>query len=279
MVIYYQISIFVFSGLFYLDPSLIFCFDRQTNIRPMKAVLERKVFNLKTLDIDTKTRSVKVAIAELESVDRDDDVFSTTAFDKTIKERGPQGTNEIWHMADHGYSLTSALSKFSELYKDGKYIVGISPYRDTALWRDTIWPLYEAGDINQHSVGFRTVKFAKQASGVREITEAALWEGSAVLWGANPFTPTLGVTKSALTTEQVESEIRRFDLLIKGVKNGHFDEDNSLLQLELKRLQQFTIDLSNNATQPEEKSTEPDSVKVLIDIKNELKHTITGLFN
>ncbi|CAL1518197.1 HK97 family phage prohead protease [Chitinophaga sp. MM2321] len=245
----------------------------------MKAVLERKIFNLKTLDVDTKTRSVKVAIAELESVDRDNDIFSSTAFDKTIKERGPHGTNEIWHMADHGYSLTSALSKFSELYKEGKYIVGISPYRDTKLWRDTIWPLYEAGDINQHSVGFRTVKSGQYSENVREITEAALWEGSAVLWGANPFTPTLGVTKSVFTSEQIESEIKRFDMLIKGIKSGHFDEDNSLLQLELKRLQQFTIDLSSNTTQPEEKSTEPDSVQVLIDIQTELKHTITGLFN
>ena len=68
-------------------------------------------------------------------------------------------------------------------------------------------------------------------------------------------------------------------MLIKGVKSGHFDEDNSLLQLELKRLQQFAIDLSLNTTQPEEKSTEPDSVQVLIDLQTELKHTITGLFN
>lgn len=245
----------------------------------MKAVLEHKVFNLKTLDVDTKTRSVKVAIAELESVDRDGDVFSSTAFDKTIKERGPQGSNEIWHMADHGYCLTSALSKFTELYKEGKHIVGISPYRDTALWRDTIWPLYEAGDINQHSVGFRTMKFAKRADDVREITEAALWEGSAVLWGANPYTPTLGITKSAITPEIIESEIKRFDLLIKSIKAGRFDDDTSLLQLELTRLQQFAIDLSSHATQPETKSTEPDSAKVLIDIQNELKHTITGLFN
>src|SRR5689334_17408068 len=117
----------------------------------MQAALERKVFDLKTLDVDAKTKSVKIAIAELESVDRDNDIFSVTAFDKTIKERGPLGSKEIWHMADHGWTLTSALSKFKELYKEGKYIVGISEYRDTALWRDTVWPLYEAGDINQHS--------------------------------------------------------------------------------------------------------------------------------
>lgn len=245
----------------------------------MKAVLERKEYNLKTLDIDTTSKSVKIAIAELESVDRDNDVFSTAAFDKTIKERGPQGSQEIWHMADHGYTLTSALSKFKELYREGKYVVGISEYRDTALWRDTVWPLYEAGDINQHSVGFRTVKFSMRPDKVREIVEAQLWEGSAVLHGANPYTPTLGLMKSALTPDRIGAEIKRYDLLIKSIKAGRFDDDNSLLMLELKRLQQFTIDLTNTSTQPEEKSTEPDSAKELIDIQKEIKDTITGLFN
>lgn len=244
----------------------------------MQAALESKQFNLKALDIDTPTKRVKIAIAELESVDRDNDVFSTTAFDKTIKERGPQGTNEIWHMADHGYSLTSALSKFKELYKEGKYIVGVSEYRDTALWRDTVWPLYEAGDINQHSVGFRTVKFSKRADGVREIQEAALWEGSAVLWGANPYTPTQGVFKS-MTPDQQESTIKRYDRLIKSIKEGRFDDDNSLLLLELKRLQQIMVDLTSDSTVPEEKSTQPDSAKEMIDLGAELKNTITGLFN
>ena len=245
----------------------------------MQAALEQKQFNLKALDVDTQTKSVKIAIAELESVDRDNDVFSPTAFDKTIKERGPMGTNEIWHMADHGWTLTSALSKFKELYKEGKYIVGVSEYRDTALWRDTVWPLYEAGDINQHSVGFRTVKYSTRPDGVREIIESALWEGSAVVHAANPYTPTFGVTKSALKPEQIESEIRRFDLLIKSIKSGRFDEDNSLLLLELKRLQQFTIDLSNNSTVPEEKTTQPDNAKELIDLKTELQSITQGLFN
>lgn len=248
----------------------------------MQAALERKIFDLKTLDIDKATKSVKIAIAELESVDRDQDIFSNTAFDKTIKERGPSGTNEVWHMADHGYSLTSALSKFKELYKEGKYIVGISEYRDTKLWRDTIWPLYEAGDINQHSVGFRTVKSGQYSEDVREITEAALWEGSAVLWGANPYTPTLGITKSLIKPEQIEAEIKRFDLLIKSIKTGRFEDDNSLLLLELKRLQQFTIDLSKNTTEPEEKSTQPDSAKdliALIQMESEIKNTVSGLFN
>ncbi len=37
-----------------------------------------------------------MAIAEMESIDRDGDVFDKSAFDKTIAERGPLGSNEIF---------------------------------------------------------------------------------------------------------------------------------------------------------------------------------------
>jgi len=246
----------------------------------MQAAFEKKQFNLKALDVDTGTKSVKVAIAQLGSIDSDRDIFSSTAFDKTIAERGPKGNNSIWFLVDHNTSIKSALGKFSELYKDGDYIVGVGRYKeDHALWRDTVWPLYRDGDINQHSVGFTTIKSGQYAEDVREITEVALWEGSAVLFGANPNTPTLDVTKSMNKTEQVEMYTKRFDLLIRSIKSGRFDDDNSLLLVELKQLQQILIDLSNNSTVPEEKSTQPDSVKELIDIENEIKHAITGLFN
>lgn len=244
----------------------------------MVAAFERKIFNLKALDVDTNTKSVKVAIAELETVDRDNDVFSPTAFDKTIKERGPSGTNEIWHLVDHETSVRSALGKFKELYREGKYIVGVSQYKDSALWRDTVWPLYEAGDINQHSVGYTTMKSQKAKAGHREITEAALWEGSAVLFAANPNTPTLGVTKSMNKQEAMDAYSKRFDLLIKSIKGGRFNEDNSLLIIELKQLQQILFDLSERTTEPEEKATQPDSVQELIDIKSALNNTIQGLF-
>ena len=61
-----------------------------------------------------------------------------------------------------------------------------------------------AGCINQHSIGFSTVvdEYDK-ANNVRTIKEVILYEGSAVLWGANDLTPTLDVKvdKAATTKE------------------------------------------------------------------------------
>lgn len=205
----------------------------------MKAY-QKKTFSLKALDVDTTGKSVKVAIAHIGNKDRDGDVFTPEAFTKTIAERGPQGTNEIWHLTDHSASLKSALGKFSELYKQGDHIVGVSKYKDTTLWKE-IWPLYEAGDINQHSVGFSVVKEQKnEGAGYNEIREVNLWEGSAVLWGANPVTPTLEVFKSLTQEEKIDQIEERFKRLRKGVKS---EVDKSLLLIEIKQLEQLYIDV------------------------------------
>lgn len=203
----------------------------------------KKVFDLKALDVDTKSRQVKIAISELESVDRDKDVFDPTSYDKTIKEQGPKGSNEIWHLLDHTPRSFSALSKFKELNKEGKYIAGVSVYKNSFAWREVAWPLYEAGDITQHSVGFEILKYdPPNDKGIRVIKEVKLYEGSAVLWGANPNTPTMQVVKSLMNTdddrditaaEKIEEMIKK----LKQERKGFNEEDYSLFIIELKRLQ------------------------------------------
>ncbi len=219
----------------------------------MKAY-QTKTFNLKALDVDTATKQVKVAIGQFGSVDLDKDMLMPDSAIKTVAERGPKGSNEIWHLVDHRASLaTSALCKFSELYCDKDYIVGVSNYKDTALWRDQIWPLYEGGDINQHSIGFTVVK-DQMKSDYNEIQEIKLWEGSAVLWGANPNTPTLDVFKSLTKEKQAEEITDRFKRLRKGFKS---DIEKSLLLIELKQLEQIYIDTLANSTPAAEEAQKP----------------------
>lgn len=200
----------------------------------------KKYIQVKALDVDDKKKQVKVAISQLEDVDKDQDVFDSKAYDKTIKENGPMGSNEIWHLLDHTSKTFSALSKFSELGREGKYIVGVSQYKNSFAWREVAWPLYEAGDITQHSVGFQVVKEEpRNEKNVRIIKEVRLYEGSAVLWGAQPDTPTMQVVKSLLNIEE-DSDItaaEKIDQIIKQIKKGRYEEDQSLLVIELNRLQ------------------------------------------
>lgn len=221
-----------------------------------KKIYDKKYFSLKALDVDTTTRSVKVAIAEMESKDRDGDIITKDAFNRTIKAKGPKGSNEIWHLLDHTPSSFSALSKFSELYVQDKYLIGVSKYKDSYAWREVAWPLYESGDFTQHSIGFRTVK-SDQKSDYNEISEIELFEGSAVLWGANPNTPTMEVRKS-LTFEEQQSELHsRIERLLKLVKSEDlFEEKKSLIEIEFRQIQQQLSDLKMT-TQHVEKTPDP----------------------
>jgi HK97 family phage prohead protease len=231
--------------------------------------LIKKIFQLKALDVDEKKKQVKVAIAQVEDVDKDEDVFDPPAFDKTMKENGPKGTNEIWHLLDHTPKTFSALSKFSELGRDGKYIAGVSNYKNSFAWREVAWPLYEAGDITQHSVGFQVLKANERDSkGVRVIKEVRLYEGSAVLWGAQPDTPTMRVVKGLLNIEDdrditAAEKIEEIVKKLKQERKGFNDEDYSLLIIELKRLQTLfdAGQIKNIFQEPETKTTPETTVK------------------
>lgn len=236
----------------------------------MNAVFEQKNVIIKALDISTETRQVKIAFAQMGSVDSDNDVFDTSAFTKTIKEQGPQGANRIWHLADHQARLNSAFGKFSEVGIQGNYLYGVSQYKDSSIWRDA-WPLYEKGDITEHSIGFYTNSSIKGSQGERIITQATVFEGSAVMWGANSNTPTLDVIKSLTKTEQLDHFNKKFTSLINAIKMGKFEEDNSLMILELKQIQQSVIDLNKESTQPSHGVTSPEiqdkTGELLLDIK------------
>lgn len=231
---------------------------------------QKKTIIGQALDVDPKTRQVKIGISEMESVDRDNDVFDKSAWDKTIAERGPKGSQEVWHLLDHNKSFFYALSKFNELntesIKGKPYLTGVSAYRDTFAWKEVAWPLYEAGDINQHSVGFRAVqKMPAPDKSHNIIKQAELWEGSAVLWGANPNTPTFQVMKSAgmMEPDREEQELYLDSLnrLIKRIREDKYHEDNkALLIIEILRFKnKFEEIVAKQPTEPVLKTTQPDA--------------------
>lgn len=166
----------------------------------MKNFYEIKTVADSTLDVDDKSRRVKVVLNKTGVKDFDRDIIDKSAFNKTISERGPGGKNLIWHLTDHTPSLKSAVGKFSELGMKGDDLIGVTDISDTS-WGNDVLTFYKSGQINQHSIGFRTIKREvmnedNPAERYDILKEVMLYEGSAVLWGANEFTPTLSVGKS-----------------------------------------------------------------------------------
>jgi HK97 family phage prohead protease len=193
------------------------------------------------LDVDNTSRRVKIVISEMGSTDSDNDIIEPGAYDKTIAERGPKGSNIIHHLIDHNPSFSSGyLSTFSELYTSGNQLIGVSILPNTTLANDTM-KLYEAGLIKNHSVGFQTMQsIAGKGDEPRRLTQIKLYEGSAVLWGANPNTPTISVGKGQFHPDLISMICKQMLLVSKEIKDGKYsDEGFSLLQYYIKQLEDF----------------------------------------
>ena len=223
------------------------------------------------LYIDDKSRRVKVALNEVEVKDLDGDVIDSNAYNKTIKERGPLGKGLIWHLTDHHASLKSAIARFKELFIENRKLVGVTDIPGTT-WGNDVLELYKTGNINQHSIGMNTTKSQpgkdKLFGDYRLIKEVMLFEGSAVLWGANEFTPTLSVGKS-LTKEERGNEINKTIEEIQNVsklfRSGHLsDQTFELLDIKLQQLTNKLQLLFELSTEPATKAVQPESNQAII---------------
>jgi len=202
-------------------------------------VVEKQDIGYEVMDVDTEQRRVKAVWARTGNVDLDNDIIVPEAFTKTLKERGPAGKNLIWSLVDHCAEMEAVIGKPEQLYVEGDMLIAITPIVMTETGED-ILKMYDAGLINQHSIGFTTINSSVGKDGVRTITELKLYEGSAVLWAANPETPTISV-KSEVKKEQLAT---RLEKLIKAFKGGRFtDETFALMEIEIKRIQSELLEI------------------------------------
>lgn len=225
--------------------------------------LTKSIEGQQILDVDTEKKTVKVVWAAMNNVDLDNDVITPGAFTKTINESGPKGKQLIWSLIDHNASLKYAIGKPSELYEENNQLIAITKIVDTELGEDIIC-LYNEGLINQHSIGFSIPKDrSKIKDGVRYINEVKLYEGSAVLWGANPETPTLGVFKG-LKPPDSESNSDKLEKICSLLRKGNLtDETCQLLEIQLKQLQQdISTAAAANAPLPVKNRDVVDAIKL-----------------
>jgi uncharacterized protein len=240
----------------------------------MKKYFEQKVLSDSVKDVSESDRRVKVAISQVGSLDLDNDVIEAGAYTKTINERGPKGANLIWHLTDHNASLKNAVGKFSELYMENNYLVGVTNIPNTS-WGNDVLEFYKTGHINQHSVGFKTIKAEDTKDGSRLLKELFLYEGSAVLWGANPNTPTLAksMTKDELIAEH-EKLSKELSLLMKSLKDGRFtDEAFEFIEIRAAQINENIKNLLNT-TSPVIDTVKPGESEV--DIINQFLKTINN---
>ena len=233
----------------------------------MKGLLEYKNFKAEIKDIDAKSMTVTGYWSKFGNVDYDDDIIAMGAATKTIAERGPMGSNEIFFLNQHNWSQPHG--KPNVLIADDKGIYFESKIAPTSYGKDAL-VLYAEGIVVQHSIGFSTVKADyDQKTGVRTIKEIKLYEGSNVTLGANPETPFTGF--KSLTMSEINDQISK---MLKLLKDGSLtDEGFGRLEIALKQFQLEAYNLGKNSLS----ETEPALVTQLQDEPNILTEIIKHL--
>ena len=232
----------------------------------MKGLLEYKNFTAEIKDIDAKSMTVTGYWSKFGNVDYDDDIIASGAANKTIAERGPMGSNEIFFLNQHNWSQPHGKPTVLEAQEKGIYFE--SKIAPTSYGKDAL-VLYAEGIVVQHSIGFSTVKADyDQKTGVRTIKEIKLYEGSNVTLGANPETPFTGF--KSLTMVEINDQISK---MIKLLKDGSLtDEGFGRLEIALKQFQLEAFNLGKNSlsdAEPTLVTQEKDEPNILTEI---IKH-------
>jgi HK97 family phage prohead protease len=233
----------------------------------MKGLLEYKNFTAEIKDIDAKSMTVTGYWSKFGNVDYDDDIIAMGAATKTIAERGPMGSNEIFFLNQHNWSQPHGKPMILEAQEKGIYFE--SKIAPTSYGKDAL-VLYAEGIVVQHSIGFSTVKADyDQKTGVRTIKEIKLYEGSNVTLGANPETPFTGF--KSLTMAEINDQISK---MMKLLKDGSLtDEGFGRLEIALKQFQLEAFNLGKNSLS----DAEPTLVTQVKDEPNILTEIIKHL--
>lgn len=213
------------------------------------------------VDIDTKTRTIVGYASIFGNIDSDRDMVMPGAFTKTLSENASRAK----HLWQHDVRYPLARPK---LETDNIGLKFQSIFSDTSWGRDAI-QLYQDGVIDEHSIGYQTVKQQKK-DGYNALTELKLWEISSVTWGANSLAIG-GPAKSA----KKEDIISRMDAIYKALRHGKYENEEIFEQLDIyhQQLKQLIIDLSVN-TPAVEQTQEPEETK---SVDNDTEQKIQSL--
>jgi len=204
-------------------------------------------------DMDMKQGIITGYAASFDTLDSDRDIIMKGAFTKTIQEQGPKSLQpRIKHLLNHNTS--QPIGNPLTLIEDDKGLLYESKAGTNSIAVDVL-KMIDSGLITEHSIGFNTVRKtvlnpdADWKDQTTQLHEIKLYEFSSLTaWGANQYTPLIGVKSK----QNVEERISR---LIKAIDGGTFTDTTFLfLQDELLFLQKAFKDI----TTPAAPAPEPD---------------------
>lgn len=221
----------------------------------MEGILEIKniTANGNIKDVDRKSRTIEGYFSVFDNVDRDNDIIVKGAFTKSVKER----LSEIRYLYNHNWEKPLDRGSVNLRVEEDNYGLKFSAKIPEGLtYGDDLIILYESGIVDEHSIGFQTVK-SQPENGVRVIKEVKLYEGSAVTMAANPLAKLTSVKSSVKECNDMISRI------LKLFRTGSLtDETFGTLEIALKQLQLQSYELGKlENTQEDEKPSADTLIK------------------
>ena len=191
-----------------------------------------KSFEANVKDVDSKKGEVSGYFSAFGMVDSDGDIMMPGAFKRSIQDWGPEAKGRVKHLLNHDPS--QPLGKIIELKEDSYGLYYRSQVGSHRLGQDFI-KMVESGLIGEHSIGFRTLREQKSDT-ANEIYEVMLFEGSSLTaWGANEYTPILGI-KSLDECTKIQEQIKSFEKFIRN--SDVTDETIELCLIKVRQLAQ-----------------------------------------
>jgi HK97 family phage prohead protease len=225
---------------------------------------EKKSIVGEVKDLDLKKRVVTGYLSAFGNKDHVGDIVVKGAFTKSLKERKEQ----IFFLNQHNWDQPHG--KFNTLQEDAKGLYFESmPLVDTTYSSDLL-KLYDAGIINEHSIGYQTMQDEVEAD-TRMLKELKLYEGSNVTLGANPDTPFMGMKAG---TKRASDQVKR---ILKMLRSGDVTDDTfSLLEIALKQYETELINLGKKSVEPLKDTQHEPSVDTQVNdaIDNFIKNNL-----
>jgi HK97 family phage prohead protease len=223
-----------------------------TNTYQIKGAFEIK-------DLNLAAREVAMYVSKFDVIDSDKDLIRRGAFAKSIAERGPQsaGNRKIAFLRHHNWEMQ--IGKAIKMEEDSNGLFVVSQLGNSTMGNDAFED-YKDGIIREHSIGFKYIgdkmKWVEGDTpdkGYFEISELALWEYSAVTFGANQYTNVVEVAKGAEKADMAIKLSEEINVVAKALANGQGTDDRLYqLEMKLKFLNARMLDLA---------ITEPSNVK------------------
>lgn len=191
-------------------------------------------------DIDLSKREVAMYLSHFGNVDSDGDLLVKGCFKKSIQEKGVNSSSnrKIAYLRYHDWQ--KPIGKFTRLEEDDFGLFAVGQLGNSTLGNDALLD-YQEEIIREHSIGFKyiqdKIKWVEDSTmergGYYLISEVALWEGSAVTFGANELTPVIQVSKGENKIDVIQDISKEMDSIFKSIVAGK-GSDERLYQLEMK---------------------------------------------